>query len=86
MLAPTEETGPDANEDLPKEVVAAIDDGLTALEAVRFWRRLSVEQLADRSGVSQAIIHGAEGGRELSLEARIKLAGALGVGADLIVE
>lgn len=83
---PTQEFGPDADEDLPEEVLAAIQDGLTALEAVRLWKRLSVEQLSDRSGVSQAIIHGAEGGRELSLEAQTKLASALGVGADLFVE
>jgi hypothetical protein len=29
----TEEFGPDADEDLPEEVLAAIEDGLTPLEA-----------------------------------------------------
>jgi len=83
---PATEFGPDADEDLPEEVLAAIADGLTPLAAVRHWKRLSVEQLSDRSGVSQAIIRGAEGGRDLSLDAQIKLAAVLGVGADLFVE
>jgi len=83
---PTQEFGPDADQYLPEEVVTAIADGLTPLEAVRLWRRLGVEQLADRSGRSQAVIHGAESGRKLSLDAQLKLAAELGVGADLFVE
>jgi hypothetical protein len=82
----TEEFGPDADEDLPEEVLAAIEDGLTPLEGVRLWKQLSVEQLAELSGVSAAIIHGAEGGRELSTEAQFALAKTLGVGADLFTE
>jgi len=72
---PTQEFGPDADE-----------DGKTALEAVRAFKGMSVEALAERSGVSAAGIRGAEGGRELSLEAQLKLAAALGVGADMFVE
>jgi antitoxin component HigA of HigAB toxin-antitoxin module len=83
---PTQEFGPDADEDLPEEVLAAIAGGKTALEAVRAFRGMSIEALAERSGVSAAVIRGAEGGRELSLEAQAKLASALGVGADLFVE
>ncbi|MCX5581528.1 helix-turn-helix domain-containing protein [Kaistia terrae] len=82
----TQEFGPNADEDLPEEVLAAIADGLSPLEAVRLWKRLSVEQLSERSGVSTAIIHGAEGGRELSPEAQLKLAAVLGVRSDLFVE
>jgi transcriptional regulator with XRE-family HTH domain len=85
MAKLTEEFGPDADEDLPEEVLAAIANGLTPLEAVRLWKQLTVEELADLSGVSQAIIRGAEGGRELSPEAQVNLAFVLGVGADLFV-
>ena len=80
----TEEFGPDADEDLPEEVLAAIEKGLTPLEAVRLWKRFSVEQLAELSGVSAPIINGAEGGRELSPEAQVKLAFVLGVGLDFL--
>lgn len=82
MSAPTEH-GPDADEDLPEEVLAAIENGLTPLEAVRLWKRRSVEQLSQLSGVSQATIHAAESGVELSPEAQVKLAFVLGVHADL---
>jgi DNA-binding XRE family transcriptional regulator len=83
MDKPTEEFGPDADEDLPEEVLAAIENGLTPVEAVRLWKRLTVEQLSHLSGVSQATIHAAEGGVELSPEAQVKLAFVLGVRADL---
>lgn len=86
MDKPVTEFGPDADEDLPEEVLDAIANGVTPLGAVRQWRRLSVEDLAEQSGVSAAIIRGAEGGRQLKLEAQIALGKALGVGADLFVE
>jgi predicted transcriptional regulator len=84
MPDPTKEFGPDADEDLPEEVLAAIENGGVPLSAVRQWRKLSVEELAEMSGVSSAIIRGAEGGRELSPGAQAALAFALGVGTDLI--
>ncbi|WP_029074478.1 helix-turn-helix domain-containing protein [Kaistia adipata] len=81
----TPEFSPDADEDLPERVLAAIEEGLTPLEAVRVWKQHTVEHLSDLSGVSQATIHAVERGRELSPDAQIKLACALGVGADLIL-
>lgn len=80
------EFGPDADEDLPEEVLAAIESGTPPLAAVRQWKQLSVEQLAGRSGVSVAAIKGAEAGRPLSPEAQVNLAWVLGVGADLFHE
>lgn len=74
---------PDADEDLPEEVLAVIESGAMPLAAVRHWKQLSVEQLAGRSGVSVAAIKGAEAGRPLSPEAQVNLAWVLGVGADL---
>jgi len=83
---PAMEFGPDADEDLPEEVLAAIADGATPLAAVRTWKGMTVDQLARLSSVSAAIITGAEGGRELSPEDQVKLAFVLGVGADLFYE
>lgn len=74
---------PDADEYLPEEVLAAIEDGATPLTAVRQWMRMSVKDLAARSGVSVASIKGAEAGRELSPEAQVNIAWVLGVSADL---
>jgi hypothetical protein len=83
---PVVEFGPDADEDLPEEVLAAIADGASTLAAVRTWKGMSVDQLARLSSVSAAIITGAEGGRELSPGDQVKLAFVLGVGADLFYE
>jgi hypothetical protein len=85
MNKPVEEFGPDADEDLPEEVLDAISNGVTPLGAVRMWRRMSIENLAQASGVSEGVIRGAEGGRQLWVAARIALGKALGVGADLFV-
>jgi len=81
-----EEFGPDADEDLPDSVLADIKDGVPVLKALRRWKDLSIYDLANVSGVSAANIHGAEGGRQLSLVAQQALAKALGVGLDFMSE
>jgi len=83
---PAQEFGPDADEDLPEEVLAAVANGKSALAAVREWKGIAVEDLARLAGVSAGTIHSAEGGQELSPEDQVKLAAALGVGADLFAE
>ncbi|MET4634941.1 helix-turn-helix domain-containing protein [Kaistia defluvii] len=80
------EYGADADEDLPEEVLAPIENGATPLAAVRIWKGMSVDQLARLSSLSAAIITGAEGARHLSPEDQVKLAFVLGVGADLFYE
>ena len=82
----TVETGPDGDEDLPEAVIADIETGVSPLRAVRQWRRFSVKALASRSGVKASVIATAEGGRELSPEAQVKLAWALDIGADLLID
>lgn len=80
------EFGPDPDEDLPESVLAEIEDGVPILKALRTWKGLSIDDLANKSGVSAAMIHGAEGGRQLSMVAQQALAKALGVGLDLMSE
>jgi DNA-binding XRE family transcriptional regulator len=83
MPVPTNEFGPDADKDLPEEVLEAIANGVMPLSAVRQWKGHSVGDLARIAGVSEEAIQNAEAGGQLVLQEQVALAKSLGVGADL---
>jgi DNA-binding XRE family transcriptional regulator len=71
---------------LPAEVAFAIADGENAVRAVRKWRGLTQVALADQIGISQGDLSEIENDVRKGVEAKIKIARALGVPIDLLVD
>jgi hypothetical protein len=46
---------------LPEQIIASIDDGVTALQAIREWRNLGIHAVAESSGVSAVRIGASRG-------------------------
>jgi hypothetical protein len=80
------EYGPDADEDLPEEVVDAIEWGTPAVRAVRLWRELSILDLSKSTAIDIVRLVELERGQKPTAEERTVLAKALEVGAGLFVE
>jgi DNA-binding XRE family transcriptional regulator len=72
---------------LPTAVWAAIESGEHPLRAVRKFRGLTQNDVADRAGLRQGFIADIEAGRKTGSAASLKaIAAALGVPLDVIVE
>lgn len=76
-----------AGETVPGEVVNAILDGASPLRAWRLYRRLTLDVLAERIGVSKGYLSQIEKGRKRgTLSVFRGLADALGVSIDELAE
>jgi hypothetical protein len=80
------EFGPDSDEDLPEQVVGDIENGLPPAMAVRHWRGLSVDQVAEAAGITSADVEAVEDGALGDYVRLGKVAKALGVSVDLLLE
>lgn len=73
-------------EPLPTDVAARIESGTPPIIAVRLWRRLTIQQLAERTGIDATLIETAERSGEMDASVRARLAHALRVHEDILLE
>ena len=75
-----------ARHGIPEQILASIDDGIPAVQAIREWRDLGIYALARRSGVPARRIGRYEAKRApLSNEELMSIAVALRVPAEVLL-
>lgn len=72
-----------AGDSIPGEIVSAIINGIAPLRAWRFYRKLTLDSLAERTGISKSYLSQIENGRKLGTpDIYRRLAGVLDVEAE----